>query len=91
METREDDDEGFSSNEDTWNEELYSILDGCAEKFRKLEASQNSIVETSEYLLKLIKATPNCINEVLGLWCNFLFRSNKNQKVAFIFLANDLV
>jgi hypothetical protein len=58
---------------------------------RRLEASQHSIVETSEYLLQLSSEDETLIDEIIILWSKLLLRVHRAKKVAFVYLANDLI
>ena len=68
-----------------------SVIEDVEDKMRRLEASQNSIIETSEFLLKLASNDHSIISEVVKLWCKLLLRVHKTKKVAFVYLVNDLI
>ena len=68
-----------------------ALMDECEERMRKLEASQHSIVETSELLLKVGAQDPSLLPFIVQLWQRLLVRSHKSKKVAYVYLVNDLL
>jgi hypothetical protein len=67
------------------------LLDECEEKMRKLEGSQVSIVETSDVLLRIALVDPSLVPFIVQLWSRLLARSHKSKKVAYVYLANDVI
>ena len=67
------------------------ILEECADKLRKLEASQTSIVDTSDTLLRISLSHPHLTPCLSRLWSRLLLLAHKQKKVAFVYLANDLL
>lgn len=68
-----------------------TLLDECEEKMRKLEGSQFSIVDTSDVLLKITSQDQTLVPFIVQLWSRLLARSHKSKKVAYVYLANDVI
>jgi hypothetical protein len=58
---------------------------------RKLEVSQASIEGTSDLLLNIAKKDPSLVPFIVQLWARLLARSHRSKKVAYVYLANDVV
>jgi CID domain len=58
---------------------------------RKLEGSQVSIVDTSDTLLRTAQYDHTLVNFIVQLWSRLLSRSHKSKKVAYVYLANDVI
>eukprot|EP00347_Sterkiella_histriomuscorum_P004692 403359471 len=67
------------------------ILDEIEDRMRKLEATQHQIQDTTTYMLEIARQTPQLVPFIVGKWCSFLLRVNRTKKVAFVYLANDLI
>ena len=68
-----------------------TLLDECEEKMRKLEGSQFSKVDTSDVLLKITSQDQTLVPFIVQLWSRLLARSHKSKKVAYVYLANDVI
>ena len=68
-----------------------TLLDECEEKMRKLEGSQFSIVDTSDILLRITNQDLTLVPFIVQLWSRLLARSHKSKKVAYVYLANDVI
>ncbi len=68
-----------------------TLMDECEEKMRKLEGSQYSIVETTDILLKVAALDHTLVPFIVDLWSRLLSRSHKSKKVAYVYLANDII
>ena len=68
-----------------------TLLDECEEKMRKLEGSQFSIVDTSDILLRITNQDQTLVPFIVQLWSRLLARSHKSKKVAYVYLANDVI
>jgi hypothetical protein len=66
-------------------------MDEVEERLRKLDATQNSILEASELLLKVQSKEPSLVPFIVSLWSRMLMRSHRSKKVAYVYLANDVL
>jgi hypothetical protein len=60
---------------------------------RALDASQLSIEQTSSWLSRLHEGmdAPTQVQLVVDTWCRYLLRVQVAKKIAFVYLANDLI
>ncbi len=61
---------------------------------RRLDFSSYAIEQTSEYLLSLVidgVSSEDLTSQVIFSWARFLLQSHKRQKIALVYLANDLI
>ena len=66
-----------------------TILDEIEETLRLLEGSQISIVSASDLLLG--PRTEKLIPFIVELWQRLLQRSHRSKKLAYVYLANDII
>lgn len=67
------------------------MIDDCEEMMRKLEATQQSILEASELLQRVSQRDPSLVPFIVELWSRLLARSHRSKKVAYVFLVNDVI
>lgn len=62
------------------------------QKFRALDSSQQAIEQTSHFLSREQRVPPETQTAMaVALWARYLLRVHKSRKVAFVYLANDLI
>ena len=61
---------------------------------RKIDLASYTIEQTSEYLLSLRMdgvSSQDLATQITDVWARFLLQSNREKKIALIYLANDLI
>ena len=58
---------------------------------RTLDSSQQSIKTTSEHLVNLVDQDDSYLELVVQMWARYILRVPRSRKVAFAYLANELI
>lgn len=77
----------------TVDQELQGFLLDLEQIFLNLDSSQDSISSASSFLSRQQRglAPETQASQAVNLWCGFFLRCPKQKKVAFMYLANDLI
>lgn len=68
---------------------MSEIIQELKKKLSFLDCSQTNVQKTSQEFINCVKEDETCMEDLVKLWKYFC--STKNDKLAYIFLANDII